>query len=70
MNLIVVVPSLIGSAFSQQMTFGGTSLLIVVGVGLEAIRQVRAQLATQKYDFLIFPSQSRDTTTANNDTRL
>ena len=38
------------------------------GFALEAIRQVRAQLATQKYDFLIFPSHSRDTTA--NDTRL
>lgn len=57
MNLIVVVPSLIGGVFTQQITLGGTSLLIVVGVALEAIRQVNAHLATQRYDALIFPSQ-------------
>jgi preprotein translocase subunit SecY len=67
MNMIVIIPSLVGGSFAQQMTFGGTSLLIVVGVALEVIRQIKAQLATQKYDFLIFPSHSQETA---HDTRL
>ncbi|MBX9703757.1 MAG: hypothetical protein K2X39_06355 [Silvanigrellaceae bacterium] len=54
MNIVVIVPSLISESFMQQASFGGTSLLIVVGVALESIRQVAAQSATQKYDSLIF----------------
>lgn len=57
MNFIVVVPSLISGSFTSQINLGGTSLLIVVGVALEMIRQVSAQLATQKYDTLIFPAK-------------
>lgn len=57
MNFIVVIPSLVSGSFTSQVNLGGTSLLIVVGVALEAIRQVSAQLATQKYDSLIFPTR-------------
>ena len=56
MNMIVVIPALVMSLYTQQMNLGGTSLLIVVGVALEAVRQVSAQLATQRYDSLIFPT--------------
>lgn len=58
MNLVVVVPTLVMSLYSQQMNLGGTSLLIVVGVALEAIRQVSAHLATQRYDSLLFPGST------------
>lgn len=57
MNMVVVIPALVMGLFTQQMNLGGTSLLIVVGVALEAIRQVSAQLATQRYDSLIFPTE-------------
>ena len=57
MNMIVVIPSLVMGIFTQQMNLGGTSLLIVVGVALESVRQVSAQLATQRYDSLIFPTE-------------
>ncbi len=57
MNMVVVIPALVMSLYTQQMNLGGTSLLIVVGVALEAVRQVSAQLATQRYDSLIFPSE-------------
>jgi preprotein translocase subunit SecY len=30
--------------------FGGTSLLIVVGVGLDTVQQVQQQLLIRKYD--------------------
>ena len=56
MNMIVVIPTLVMGLYTQQMNLGGTSLLIVVGVALEAIRQVSAQMATQRYDSLIFPT--------------
>jgi preprotein translocase subunit SecY len=54
MNLVVLVPALVGAQMNQAVTFGGTSLLIVVGVGLETVRQVSAQLATQRYDDIMF----------------
>lgn len=54
MNLVVLVPAIVGNYFSQQVAFGGTSLLIVVGVALETIRQVSSQMASQKYDSLMF----------------
>jgi preprotein translocase subunit SecY len=57
MNMIVVIPALVMGLYTQQMNLGGTSLLIVVGVALEAMRQVSAQLATQRYDSLIFPAE-------------
>lgn len=56
MNLVCLIPALIGNLVSAQFAIGGTSLLIVVGVALESIRQVSAQLATQRYDNLMFSS--------------
>ena len=54
MNLVCLVPQVVTGGFSEQLFVGGTSLLIVVGVALETVRQVSAQLATQRYDSLLF----------------
>jgi len=54
MNLVVLIPAIVGQSMSEAINFGGTSLLIVVGVALETVRQVSAQLATQRYDDLMF----------------
>lgn len=54
MNLVVLVPAVMGGLYSAQLAFGGTSLLIVVGVALETIRQVSSQMASQRYDNLLF----------------
>lgn len=58
MNLVILVPFVLslGSTgmTALQHVFGGTSLLIVVSVGLDSIRQVSAQLATQRYENLLF----------------
>lgn len=56
MNIVVLLPSLISDA-NAQASFGGTSLLIVVGVALETIRQISAQTANQRYDNLLFGSK-------------
>ena len=49
--LIAIVPYII-KAFtgSQALVVGGTSVLIVVSVTLETMRQLRAQLTMRKYD--------------------
>jgi len=58
MCLVVVLPSFVSGALGQQLNLGGTSLLIVVGVALESVRQVSAHLASQRYDSLIFPTET------------
>jgi preprotein translocase subunit SecY len=34
----------------QQLPFGGTSILIMVGVGLETVKQIDAQLQQRHYE--------------------
>jgi preprotein translocase subunit SecY len=48
--LIAVVPQLIVSAFKLPFYFGGTSVLIVVGVGLDMIQKIESHLITNNYD--------------------
>lgn len=52
--LIAVVPAILGKVlnipFFQGGNFGGTSLLIMVGVALETMRQIESQLLMRHYD--------------------
>jgi preprotein translocase subunit SecY len=53
LGLIAVVPSFVGAITGVHvLTFmiGGTSLLIVVSVVLETVRQINAQLQMREYD--------------------
>lgn len=47
--LIAVIPTLMLKFTSIQMTFGGTSLLIAVGVALETMKQVESQMMMRHY---------------------
>ena len=47
---ICVVPSVLIGKFNVQFYFGGTSLLIVVGVALETFRQIDAHRQSLRYD--------------------
>ncbi len=47
---LCVVPALLTSQFNIQFYFGGTSLLIVVGVALETFRQIDAHRQSLRYD--------------------
>ena len=47
--LIAIVPILLRWIANVQITFGGTSLIIVVGVALETINQIESQLITRHY---------------------
>ena len=54
LSVIACVPMIVGAfvtnaAFSQLLTFGGSSLLIVVGVALETVRAVEAQMKLRNY---------------------
>lgn len=48
--LVSVMPQLFILAFGLPFYFGGTSLLIVVGVGLDVIQKVESHLLTHNYD--------------------
>ncbi|MBW1602430.1 preprotein translocase subunit SecY [Streptomyces sp. JJ66] len=52
LGLIALVPTiaLIGFGANQNFPFGGTSILIIVGVGLETVKQIESQLQQRNYE--------------------
>lgn len=50
--LLALIPTLIMVILnlSQQLPFGGTSILIMVGVGLETVKQIDSQLQQRHYE--------------------
>jgi preprotein translocase subunit SecY len=52
LGLIALVPTvaLVGFGASQNFPFGGTSILIIVGVGLETVKQIESQLQQRNYE--------------------
>jgi len=61
--LIAILPTLVSKVLNVDMTishfFGGTSLLILVGVILDTIQQVDSHLLMNRYDGLMKRSKSR-----------
>jgi len=49
LGIIATIPTIIFSATTLRINFGGTALLIVVGVALETMRQIEAQMLTRHY---------------------
>lgn len=56
---ICVVPSVIALSFRVPFQFGGTSLMIVVGVALETVNQIEAHLISRSYEGLTGPRMTR-----------
>lgn len=50
LSAICVLPSILSARFNVPFYFGGTSLLIVVGVALETFRQIEAHRQSLRYD--------------------
>ncbi|CAM5499801.1 MULTISPECIES: preprotein translocase subunit SecY [Streptomyces] len=52
LGLIALVPTmaLAGFGANQNFVFGGTSILIIVGVGLETVKQIESQLQQRNYE--------------------
>ena len=48
LSLIAILPMLL-SFTSLNITFGGTSILIVVGVALETVQQLESRLVMRHY---------------------
>jgi len=57
--VICIVPSVIATSFRIPFQFGGTSLMIVVGVALETVTQIEAHLITRSYEGLTGPRMTR-----------
>ena len=54
MGLVAVLPSFFKNFVgAQNLAIGGTSVLIVVSVALEIIREMEGELVMGKYDKLI-----------------
>ena len=47
--LIAALPIVISAVFNLPIAFGGTALLIVVGVSLETVKQIEAQMLMRHY---------------------
>lgn len=56
---VCILPSLMESFFGVSMRFGGTSLMIVVGVALDTVNQIEAHLITRSYEGLSGPGVGR-----------
>ncbi|WP_217237691.1 preprotein translocase subunit SecY [Streptomyces sp. AC555_RSS877] len=52
LGLIALIPTMALSGFgaNQNFPFGGTSILIIVGVGLETVKQIESQLQQRNYE--------------------
>jgi preprotein translocase subunit SecY len=57
--LISVLPDLLIRWFNVPFYFGGTSLLIVVGVALDTVRQMESHLLMRNYEGFLKRSKSR-----------
>jgi preprotein translocase subunit SecY len=57
--VICTVPSIVAQSFRIPFQFGGTSLIIVVGVALETVNQIEAHLITRSYEGLTGPRMTR-----------
>jgi len=57
--VVCVLPSIIGELVHFEFRFGGTSLMIVVGVALDTVNQIEAHLIQRSYDGLTGPGASR-----------
>jgi len=56
---ICVIPAVVAQSFRVPFQFGGTSLMIVVGVALETVNQIEAHLISQSYEGLTGPRLTR-----------
>lgn len=49
LTIVAVVPIFFSGAFGAQVSFGGTSLIIIVGVVLETIKKIESQMLVRHY---------------------
>jgi preprotein translocase subunit SecY len=49
-RMFTVLPGFVTEGMGVQFYFGGTSLLIIVGVAMDTVQQVESQLIMRHYD--------------------
>ena len=49
LSIVAVIPIFFSGVFKANVSFGGTSIIIVVGVILETIKQVESQMLVRHY---------------------
>ncbi len=49
LTIVVVIPIFFSGAFGADVSFGGTSLIIIVGVVLDTIKQIESQMLVRHY---------------------
>ena len=49
-SAVCVLPSILISRFNVPFYFGGTALLIVVGVAMDTVQQIESQLVMRNYE--------------------
>ncbi|MEN8236729.1 MAG: preprotein translocase subunit SecY [Pseudomonadota bacterium] len=59
LSAVCVLPEILASQYSVPFALGGTSLLIVVGVGMDTVSQVQSHLLAHQYEGLIRKSRLR-----------
>jgi preprotein translocase subunit SecY len=50
LSVVCILPTILISTFNVKIYFGGTSLLILVGVALDTMSQLQSHLVNQNYD--------------------
>ncbi|WP_426751804.1 preprotein translocase subunit SecY [Myxococcus sp. Y35] len=59
LSVICVIPSVISGLLGVPFTFGGTALLIVVGVALDTVQQIEGHLISRNYEGFAGPRGPR-----------
>jgi preprotein translocase subunit SecY len=57
--LVVLIPEIIRTELAITAYFGGTSILIIVSVGMDTVQQIQSHLLAHQYEGLIEKSQLR-----------
>ena len=50
LTFVAILPIVVGNVLNMPFGFGGTALLIVVGVALDTVQQVQQHLLLRNYD--------------------
>ena len=49
LTIVSVIPIIFSGVFGAHVSFGGTSLIIIVGVVLETIKKIESQMLVRNY---------------------
>ena len=57
LSVVCILPTVLISSYGVPFYFGGTGLLIIVGVTLDTVAQIEGHLMTRHYDGVVGPGQ-------------